>query len=58
MSKKTFGDSIKEEREKLNWDQLFLAKKLGKTQQTVSRWELNETTPKASDVSMLIKMSG
>lgn len=56
MSKKTFGDSIKEEREKLNWDQLFLAKKLGKTQQTVSRWELNETTPKASDVIRLAEL--
>ena len=56
MKFKDLGNLIKAEREKRGWDQIDLAKRMGVTQQTVSRWEKGDSRPKQSDLSKLVDL--
>ena len=54
------GKKILELRKKENLSQEQLAKKMNVTRQTISKWELNETTPdikQAKELSKLFKIS-
>ena len=54
------GKKILELRKKENLSQEQLAEKMNVTRQTISKWELNETTPdikQAKELSRLIKIS-
>ena len=54
------GNKILEMRKKGNLSQEQLAEKLGVTRQTISKWELNETTPdikQARELSKIFKIS-
>ena len=54
------GKKILELRKKENLSQEQLAEKMNVTRQTISKWELNETTPdikQAKELSKLIKIS-
>ncbi len=50
------GGSILEFRKKLNLSQEELADKIGVTRQTISKWELNETTPSLNQLLELAKV--
>jgi len=56
MNFKDLGILVKGEREKRGWDQADLAKRMGVTQQTVSRWEKGDSRPKQDDLSKLIDL--
>jgi len=54
------GNKILELRKKANLSQEQLAEKLNVTRQTISKWELNETTPdikQAKELSKIFKIS-
>ena len=54
------GKKIQELRKKENLSQEQLAEKMNVTRQTISKWELNETTPdikQAKELSRLFKIS-
>ena len=54
------GNKILELRKKLNLSQEQLAEKMDVTRQTISKWELNETTPdikQAKELSQIFKVS-
>lgn len=51
---KMLGENIRNEREKLNYSQTELAKKLEVTRQTISNWESNKREP---DLNSLKKLS-
>ena len=54
------GNKILELRKKLNFSQEQLAEKMNVTRQTISKWELNETTPdikQAKELSKIFKVS-
>ena len=54
------GKKILELRKKENFSQEQLAEKMNVTRQTISKWELNETTPdikQAKELSRLFKIS-
>ena len=54
------GKKIQELRKKENLSQEQLAEKMNVTRQTISKWELNETTPdikQAKELSKLFKIS-
>ena len=54
------GKKIQELRKKENLSQEQLAEKINVTRQTISKWELNETTPdikQAKELSKLFKIS-
>lgn len=54
------GNKILELRKKANLSQEQLAEKLGVTRQTISKWELNETSPdikQAKELSKIFKIS-
>ena len=54
------GKKILELRKKENFSQEQLAEKMNVTRQTISKWELNETTPdikQAKELSRLFKVS-
>ena len=54
------GKKIQELRKKENLSQEQLAEKMNVTRQTISKWELNETTPdikQAKELSRLFKVS-
>ena len=54
------GNKIYELRKKSNLSQEQLAEKLNVTRQTISKWELNETTPdinQAKEISKIFKIS-
>ena len=54
------GNKILELRKKENLSQEQLAEKLDVTRQTISKWELNETTPdikQAKELSKIFKVS-
>ena len=54
------GKKILELRKKLNLSQEQLADKLNVSRQTISKWELNETTPdikQAKELSIIFKVS-
>lgn len=52
----TFGEKIQELRKKNNLSQENLAEKLNITRQTISKWELNETSPDIKQASELAKI--
>ena len=55
-----FGNKILELRKKKNFSQEQLAEKINVTRQTISKWELNETTPdikQAKELSKLFNIS-
>ncbi|HEU5231046.1 MAG TPA: helix-turn-helix transcriptional regulator, partial [Ktedonobacteraceae bacterium] len=45
MSKYSFSSYLRQERLRRNWSQKEVAEWLGTTINTVSRWELGQTTP-------------
>jgi len=54
------GDKILELRKNVNLSQEQLAEKINVTRQTISKWELNETTPdikQAKELSRIFKIS-
>ena len=54
------GNKILELRKKGNFSQEQLAEKINVTRQTISKWELNETTPdikQAKELSKIFKIS-
>ena len=54
------GNKILELRKKENFSQEQLAEKISVTRQTISKWELNETTPdikQAKELSKIFKIS-
>ena len=54
------GNKILELRKKANFSQEQLAEKMNVTRQTISKWELNETTPdikQAKELSKMFKIS-
>lgn len=53
MSDQRLGNQIKSERDKQGWDQAALARAMGVTQQTVSRWESGQSRPRRDDVLKL-----
>ena len=50
------GDTILNYRKKVNLSQEDLARKIGVTRQTISKWELNETTPDLKQSIKLVKI--
>ncbi len=50
------GSMISELRKKNNYTQEDLAEKLNVTRQTISKWELNETSPSLEDANKLAKI--
>ena len=54
------GNKILQLRKKANFSQEQLAEKINVTRQTISKWELNETTPdikQAKELSKIFKIS-
>ena len=47
------GNKISELRKKNNYTQEELAEKLNVSRQTISKWELNETSPSLEDAAKL-----
>jgi ribosome-binding protein aMBF1 (putative translation factor) len=45
MTKQTFGDLLRGERELRGWSQEWLAEKVGSSAKTVYRWENNQAFP-------------
>jgi len=56
MSYKALGKLIKKEREKRAWDQVELAKRVSREQQTVSRWEKGLSRPRRDDLRLLVSI--
>lgn len=56
MKHKELGNLIKSEREKRGWEQADLAKRMGVTQQSVSRWEKGDSRPRQDDLSRLVDL--
>ena len=54
MTDLELGNLILKYRKKYNLSQEELAKEIGVTRQTISKWELNETTP---DLKQAIKLA-
>ena len=55
-----FGDNLRKIRKSKKMSQEQLAEKMNVTRQTISKWELNETTPdikQAKELSRLFKVS-
>lgn len=50
----SLGQRIKEEREKRNWTQDYLAETLNVSRQAISKWEVGKTYP---DIDRLIQIS-
>ena len=50
------GNKISELRKKNNYTQEELAEKLNVSRQTISKWELNETSPSLEDAAKLAKI--
>lgn len=53
-----FGEGLRVLRTTSEYDQGTLAKRLGVTNSTVSRWETGETSPKVEQVALLAKVLG
>ena len=53
-----FGDLLRIERERREWDQARLARELGVTQQTVSRWERGGSRPRRHQATQLADLLG
>ncbi len=56
--KTNFGKIIKELREKEKLSQMELSKKLGITQSSLARYELEQTEPKLSDIKKICSFFG
>ena len=56
MSYQEFGDLVRQNREKLGWDQATLAKTMQVKQQSVSRWEKGQSRPDADVVKALAEV--
>lgn len=52
------GEWIKANRERFGWDQAVLARRMGVTQQTVSRWERDQASPRPRHLSVLVELFG
>lgn len=50
------GKLIKKEREKRGWEQVDLASRVSRKQQTISRWELGSSRPNRDDLLKLIEL--
>lgn len=53
---KELGSLIKSEREKRGWEQVDLAARISREQQTISRWENGSSRPKQDDLLKLVDL--
>lgn len=56
MKYKELGNLIKSERKKRGWEQRDLSKRMGVTQQSVSRWENGDSRPRQDDLSKIVDL--
>lgn len=56
--KETFGDLLRSARLALGWDQAQFARRVGVGQQTASRWERGNTTPRRATILQVAEVLG